>query len=429
MINGTTIDTGRPRRVVITGQGAVTPVGNSAPSTWDAFMAARSGVGPIRTFDATTFPVRIAGMVRDFTIEDHVKDPLLFSQLSRQGRFGLAAAAEALCDAGVDDDHYPAAERGVCLGATAGRPELDELAEIFHRIREGDDLVRHPPRRVLERDQNTSTMAIARLAGCAGPVSGVSTACTASGHAIGEAYRLIQDGDARLMVAGGCDSLITWLDVLGFSLLGALTRDHAEDPEAASRPFSDDRAGFVLGEGAVMFVLEDLESAVARGAEIYAEIVGYSSTMNAYRMTDPPPDGGGVTLAMAQALSESGLAPEEIGYVAAHGTSTPGNDICETNAIKEVFGPAASLLAVSSVKSMVGHLTAAAAGLGLLGAMGTLRTGMAPPTINLDTPDPKLDLDYVARQAKPVRTDAAMINAFAFGGTNACLVINRLEDA
>jgi 3-oxoacyl-[acyl-carrier-protein] synthase II len=278
---------------------------------------------------------------------------------------------------------------------------------------------------VLERDQNIPAALIGRLAGCEGPMLATSTACTASGHAIGEAFRLVQDGDARLMVAGGYDSLVGWLDVLGFALLGALTTDHADEPEKASRPFDATRSGFVLGEGAVMVVLEDLESARARGARVHGELVGYASTMNAYRMTDPPPDGGGVSLAMAKALEDSGLAPADIGYIAAHGTSTPGNDLCETLAIKDVFGGHASAVPISSAKSMVGHLTAAAAGLGLLCALGVLREQVAPPTINLEHPDPKLDLDYVANEAKPVSAHAAMVNAFAFGGTNSCLIVKE----
>lgn len=415
------------RRVAITGIGAVTPVGHDASQTWSSLVAGRSGVGPVTTFDASSFPVRIAGTVDGFDAEQHVPDPALRRDLSRAGGFGVAAAREALADAGVDDATYGAHERGVSVGATAGRPTLTELAEIFHRIRDELPLYRHPPERIRERDQNVPAAAIARMAGCEGPMIGVSTACTASGHAIGEAYRRIQEGEARLMVAGGYDSLISWLDVLGFSLLGAITTEHADHPERASRPFSADRAGFVLGEGAVMVVLEDLESALARGATVHAEIVGYAATMNAYRMTDPPPDGGGVTLAMSQALAESGAAPEDVGYIAAHGTSTPGNDLCETRAIKDVFGAHAPDIAISSAKSMVGHLTAAAAGVGLICALGVLRDGYAPPTINLDHPDPKLDLDYVPNTAAQVDTRTAMVNAFAFGGTNACLIVRELS--
>jgi 3-oxoacyl-[acyl-carrier-protein] synthase II len=415
------------RRVVITGIGAVTPVGNDAATTWTSFMAGRSGVGPITTFDASTFPVRIAGMVRDFDPESRIPRADLRRNLSRQGMFGVAAAQEALADAGVGADTYRPRDRGVSVGATSGRPSLDELAEIFHRFRDSLPLYRQPLEHVLERDQNVPAAAIARSAGCEGPMLGISTACTASGHAIGEAYRRIQEGDARLMIAGGYDSLISWLDILGFSLLGALTTDFADEPERASRPFSADRSGFVLGEGAAMFVLEDLEGARERGATIHAELTGYAATMNAYRMTDPPPDGGGVTLAMARALEESDVPPEDIGYIAAHGTSTPGNDLCETLAIKDVFGAHAPQLAISSVKSMVGHLTAAAAGVGLIGALGVLREGRAPPTINLESPGPKLDLDYVPNTAKSVDTSAAMVNAFAFGGTNACFILEKVR--
>jgi 3-oxoacyl-[acyl-carrier-protein] synthase II len=414
------------RRVVITGIGAVTPVGNDASTTWSSFMAGRSGVGPITTFDASTFPVHIAGMVRDFDPGTRIPEADLRRHLSRQGAFGVAAAQEALADAGVGADTYQPRERGVSVGATAGRPSLGELVEIFHCFGKSLPLYRQPLDHVLERDQNVPAAAIARSAGCEGPMLSVSTACTASGHAIGEAYRRIQEGDARLMIAGGYDSLISWLDVLGFSLLGALTTEHADEPERASRPFSADRSGFVLGEGAAMFVLEDLEGARARGARIHAELVGYAATMNAYRMTDPPPDGGGVTLAMSRALEESGVQREDIGYIAAHGTSTPGNDLCETLAIKDVFGAHAPHIAISSVKSMVGHLTAAAAGVGLIGALGVLREGRAPPTINLESPGPKLDLDYVPNTAKSVDTSAAMVNAFAFGGTNACFIVQKV---
>ncbi|MGW4125689.1 beta-ketoacyl-[acyl-carrier-protein] synthase family protein [Nocardia sp. NPDC004711] len=414
------------RRVAITGVGAVTPVGLDATTTWNAVLEGRSGVGPITSFDASSFAVHIAGMVKDFDAETAIPDPALRRNLSRPGAFGVAAALEALADAGLPDGgDYDPAQRGVSVGATAGRPSLEEMAEIFHRLREELPLYRQPVEHVQERDQNTPAAVIARAGRCTGPMVGVSTACTASGHALGEAYRIIQEGDARMMLVGGYDSLISWLDVLGFSLLGALTTDHADEPERASRPFSDDRSGFVLGEGAVMFVLEDLESARARGAHIHAEIVGYAATMNAYRMTDPPPDGGGVSLAMAQALEDAGLAPTDVGYIAAHGTSTPGNDICETKAIKDVFGAHAHRIAISSVKSMIGHLTAAAAGAGLLGALGVLRTGYAPPTINLERPDPALDLNYVANTAQAVDTDTVMVNAFAFGGTNACLILRK----
>jgi 3-oxoacyl-[acyl-carrier-protein] synthase II len=227
------------------------------------------------------------------------------------------------------------------------------------------------------------------------------------------------------MIAGGCDSLTTYLDVLGFSLLGALTTEYNDDPERASRPFDRERSGFVLGEGAVVAVLEEWNAARARGATLYAELVGYGSSLNAYRITDAPPDGSGPILAIANALKESGLRADEVDYVVAHGTSTPGNDLCETMALKEVFGPDAYRLAVSSPKSMTGHLTAATGGLNLLAAVCALRDQLVPPTINYEHPDPRLDLDYVPNRARPMPVRAALVNAFAFGGTNAALVVRH----
>jgi 3-oxoacyl-[acyl-carrier-protein] synthase II len=299
------------------------------------------------------------------------------------------------------------------------------MAEFFHRVREERPLYRPDVTDVLRRREHIPAAMIARAGRCTGAMQVFSTACTASGHSIGEAYRQVQDGDADFVLAGGYDSLITWLDVLGFSLLGALTPHFADEPERASRPFSEDRSGFVLGEGSVIFALEERDQAQAREATILGEIVGYSSTMNAYRMTDPPPDGGAIITCMESALAEAGATAHDVGYIAAHGTSTPGNDLTETQAIRSVFQDAAPGVAISSVKSMVGHLTAAAAGLGMLGALGVLRHGAAPPTINLDHADPKLDLNYVANEAQPVSTDLAMVNAFAFGGTNTCIILKR----
>jgi len=266
---------------------------------------------------------------------------------------------------------------------------------------------------------------IAALGNCQGPMISVSTACTASAHSVGEAYRRIQDGDAKLMITGGFDALTSWLDVLGFALLGALTDEYNDEPARGSRPFSADRSGFVLGEGSVVAVLEDLEEAQKRGAHIYAEVVGYSSTMNAYRITDAPPDGGGAVTAMGNALRESGLRTDEVDYVAAHGTGTPGNDFSETTAIKKVFGDDAYKLTVSSAKSMTGHMTAAAGALSVLIASCAMRDSKVPPTINLENPDPKLDLDYVPNKAKERKVRAAMLNAFAFGGTNASVVVRN----
>jgi 3-oxoacyl-[acyl-carrier-protein] synthase II len=416
--------------VVVTGMGAVTPVGHDAAATWDALVAGRSGVGPLTTFDTTAFPVRIGGQVRGFRLADHVPGAARLKHLSRPGEFGLAAAAQALRSAGVTPETYDPAECGVAMGASVGRVDLQgfvDIGRLRHRSA-GREVLRHPPGDVLRRDQNVPVAAMAGLRGFTGPMVGVSTACSGAGHAIGEAFRHVQDGDATLMLAGGYDSLTTWVDLLGFSLLGALTTEYNDDPERASRPFDDDRSGFVIAEGGVVFVLEELTAARARGAPILAEVLGYHATLNAYRITDSPPDGGGAIPAMAGAMAEAGRGPADIDYIAAHGTGTPGNDASETVAIKEVFGPDAYRVAISSPKSVTGHLTSAAAGLNMLAAIEAMRHSVVPPTINLDTPDPKLDLDYVPNRARRMPVRAALVNAFAFGGTNTCLVVGRAEE-
>jgi 3-oxoacyl-[acyl-carrier-protein] synthase II len=412
--------------VAITGLGAVTPVGNDVASTWDSLVAGRSGIGRLTTFQSDSFPVRIAGLVRDFDARDRLPDRRLARHLSRSGGFGVAAAIEALDDAAIPAGTYDSYERGMAMGVSVGRPPLNELAESYSNVvADGRwELVHPAPSAVLTRDPNTWQTDVARLAGCAGPMVSVSTACTASGHALGEAFRHIQEGDARMMLAGGADALTSWLDVLGFSLLGALNDECNDAPEKASRPFDATRSGFVLGEGAVVAVLEDWESAMARGARIYGVLVGYGSSMNAYRMTDAPPDGGGAITCMAGALEEAELAPADIDYVSAHGTSTPGNDASETVAIKAVLGADARRVAISSVKSMTGHLTCAAASLNLLAALCAMRDGVVPPTINLQHPDPKCDLDYVPNVAKRMPVRSALVNAFAFGGTNASLAVS-----
>ena len=367
-------------------------------------------------------------MVKDFDLADRLDDHRhLARRLSRAGSFGVAAALEALEDAAIEEGIYEPWERGVAMGAGVGRPDLVELVEMSHVIKssEGRLLARQAPSSVLLRDQNVALKSMALLADFEGPLVGVSTACSASAHAIGEAFRHIQEGDAKLMLAGGYDALTTWFDVIGFGLLGALTKDHADEPARASRPFDAERSGFVVGEGAVVAVLEELESATARGATIYAELIGYGLSMNAYRMTDPPPDGGGVTLSMQRTVDDAGIDPKEVDFVVAHGTSTPGNDGTETLGIKQVFGDHAYELVVSSPKSMTGHLTCAAGALNALVGAFAIRDGVVPPTINLENPDPKCDLDYVPNEARRTEVRAALVNSFAFGGTNACLMLRR----
>jgi len=382
-------------------------------------------VRELTTFDASTFPVRIAGLVTDFQPSSALSDSELAPYLQRAGQFAVAAGVEALADAGLQAGSYDPYECGIAMGASMGRPSLQELSDALYtrKASNGRELLHAAPSRVREVSQNTASAALAQIGACHGPMIAVSTACAASVHAIGEAYRRIQDGEAKVMLAGGADALTTWLDVLGFSLLGALTKDYNDDPQRASRPFDRDRSGFVLGEAAVLVVLEDLDSARARGARIVAEIVGYASSLNAYRMTDPPPDGGGAVLAMQGALKEAGLAAEQIDYVVAHGTGTPSGDASETAGIKRAFGDHAAKLLISSPKSMTGHTTCAAGALSLLAAIGAIRDGVVSPTINLEHPDPELDLDYVPNHAREAAVRVAMVNAFAFGGTNGALVV------
>ena len=418
------------RRVAITGIGAVTPLGNDAESTWAGLIAGRSGVGPLVTFDCSAYPVRIAGQVKDFDIDRHIPDHHLSRHLSRAASYGLAASLEAIQSSGLAADSHPPDRVGIALGGHVSRPLLEELVEILGVMSEsgGRKLIPQLPSRVLMRDQNTAVAVLGMIAHCQGPPISVSTACASSSHAVGEAFRRIQEGDAEVMVAGGYDALTTYLDVLGFSLLGALTDRYNEEPERASRPFDRDRSGFVIGEGGVSVVLEEWESAHARKAPVLAELTGYGSSMNAFRITDSPPDGGGAILAMANALADGGTDPAAVEYLVAHGTSTPGNDLSETVAIKAVFGEHAAKLAISSPKSMTGHLTSAAGSLNLLAAVFAIRDSIVPPTINLEHPDPKLDLDYVPNHSRQLAVETAMVNAFAFGGTNASLVVRAASD-
>ncbi|ARZ67253.1 3-oxoacyl-ACP synthase [Streptomyces albireticuli] len=417
--------------MVITGAGAVTPLGNDAETTFQGLCEGRNGIGPLTTFDPMGFAVRIAGEVRDFELRAGAAERLGAARLSRAGRFGVAAAAEALDRVGAGKDVYPESERGVAMGASVGRPDLYHLVET-HQLRvdsgRADAFLPRSPRSVLRDNQNLPLSTMARLMSATGPMIGVSTACSGSGHAIGEAFRGIQEGDARFMLAGGYDSLTSWIDVLGFSLLGAMTEQHNDEPEKASRPFDANRSGFVVGEGAVVFALEELESARERGARILAEILGYGSTLNAWRITDSPPDGSGAIQAMEAAVAESGLGAESIDYVVAHGTGTHGNDLSETVAIKKVFGRHAHRLVVSSPKSMTGHLTSAGAALNVLAGVGAIESSVVPPTRNLDTPDRRLDLDYVPRTARRMPVGAVLVNAFAFGGSNTSLVIGAYQE-
>ncbi|MER6347577.1 beta-ketoacyl-[acyl-carrier-protein] synthase family protein [Streptomyces sp. NPDC001595] len=419
------------RRVVVTGMGAVTPLGNDAGRTWQGLTEGRSGVGRLTSIDTTGFDVTIAGEVKDFKVTDFVPRSVGLRHLSRPGEFGVAAAAEALRDAGVDRTTYDSGDMGVSIGASVDRPDLQWLVDVGALRDEtgrDDAFIPYAPSDALAYSQNIGAAAMARMLEATGPMLGLSTACSGSGHAIGEAFRAVQEGDATLMLAGGYDSLTSWLDLVGFSLLGALTKDFNDDPERASRPFDAGRTGFVLGEGSVVFVLEELEAARARGATIHAEVLGYGTSLNAWRITDSPPDGSGAIESMQGAIADAGLGTEDIDYVVAHGTSTHGNDLSETTAIKKVFGDRAGELVVSSPKSMTGHLTSAGASLSVFTAIGAINHGVVPPTINQETPDRKLGLDFVPNTAREREVRHALINAFAFGGTNIGLVVGRFEE-
>jgi 3-oxoacyl-[acyl-carrier-protein] synthase II len=413
---------------VITGIGAVTPVGRDAESSWQSLKAGRSGITRIDYYDVSTFPVQIAGICHDFELSQ-LPNQDAAEYLHRGERFGVAAAAEALRNAAVEPGTYRPERVGIALGGSVDRPELQEFSDAFAvRTRsEGRELHRFPPIQTLRNSQNTACAEVARIAGADGPLIGISTACTASAHSIGEAFRLIQDGEAEMMVAGGFDALTSWCDLLGFSLLGALTTQYNDDPEHASRPFDRDRSGFVLGEGGVVIILEERDAAEARGAQVLAELVGYGSSLNRYRMTDPPPDGGGGVLAMTTALREAELTPADVDYVVAHATSTPAGDVSETIAIKRVFGDDVRRIVVTSPKCMTGHTTCAASALNLLAGIYAMRDGVVSPTINVDNQDPECDLDCVPNEARELEVNVFLVNGFAFGGTNGALVARRYQ--
>jgi len=414
--------------VVVTGIGAVTPVGGDAESTWQGLRSGKSGIQRIDYYDVSSFPVQIAGICSDFD-ESRLPDSDAAGYLHRGERFGVVAGAEAIESAGIDDGVYDPADIGVVIGGSVARPELQEFSDAFavRQRSDGHEMHRFPAEKTLQDSQNTAASEVARLAGAQGPVVGVSTACTASAHALGEALRMMQEGEAEMMVAGGFDALTTWCDLLGFSLLKALTIEYNDDPEHASRPFDRNRSGFVLGEGSVIMVLEQREAAEERGANILAELAGYGSSLNAYRMTDPPPDGGGAVIAMNAALEEAGLTTGDVDYVVAHATSTPAGDPSETIAIKRVFGEDSSKIVVTSPKSMTGHTTCAASALNLLAGIFAMRDSVVSPTINVDDQDPECDLDVVANAAREMEVNVVLVNGFAFGGTNGALVAKKYE--
>lgn len=408
------------RRVVVTGLGAVTPVGNTVEEFWTAICEGRSGIGPITKFDATTYPVRFAAEVRGF-------DPLRWMEKKEVKKmdpfihYALAAGVMAVEDAGLDFAKEDPVRCGSLIGSGIGGMTtiLDSHKVLLER---GPDRV--SPFFIPSIIINMASGHLSIRYGIKGPNSAVVTACATGNHAIGDALKIIQRGDADVMLAGGTEACILGLALAGFCSIKAVsTRNDA--PEKASRPFDRDRDGFVMGEGAGVVVLETLEHAVRRDARIYAEVIGYGMTADAYHMTAPDPDGDGATRAMALTLQDAAVDPTQVGYINAHGTSTPYNDKTETLAIKRVFSDHAQRLAVSSTKSMTGHLLGAAGGVEAIATVLALYHGILPPTINYETPDPECDLDYVPNQARKQQVEVALSNGFGFGGTNATLAFRR----
>jgi 3-oxoacyl-[acyl-carrier-protein] synthase II len=411
---------GGKTRVVLTGLGAVTPVGNSVPEYWRAVCEGRSGVGPITRFDPTRLDTRIAAEVKHF-------DPLRviekkeLKKLDLFIQYALSAGVEAVEDAKIDFAQVDPTRAGALVGSGIGG--ILSILE-WHRVLLERGPSRISPFFIPSLIVNMASGQLSMRYKLKGPNSSVVTACATGNHAIGDAFKIIQRGDADLMVAGGAEAMIGELPLGGFGQMKALSTRN-DEPTRASRPFDAERDGFVPGEGAGIVVLEKAEHAIRRGARIYGEIVGYGMTADAYHMTAPDPDGDGAKRAMAGALRDAGLRPEDIGYVNAHGTSTPYNDKTETMAIKEVFGAHASRLAVSSTKSMIGHLLGAAGGVETVVTVLALHHGILPPTINYEVPDPECDLDYVPNVARKAEVDAALSNGFGFGGTNATLAFRR----
>ena len=408
------------RRVAITGIGAVSPVGNDARTTWENLLAGRSGVDYIRAFETEGLPVRIAGEVKDFDATD-VVSPKKARGVDRVVLFSIGAAKEALADAGVNG--FEPERVGVVLGSCIGG--FNQLMEQADILRErGPDRVSPSFLANILVDSPSGHLAIEL--GARGPNYAVVSACATGSHSIGEGAELIRRGDADVVLAGGAEGCIHPLILAGFTSMRGLAAGNG-DPTAALRPFDAQRAGFVIAEGAAVLALEELEAAKARGARIYAEVLGHGASNDAYHMAAPEPEAIGVAHMMSQALERAEVEPERVGYINAHGTGTPLGDPAETKAIKRVFGDHAYDLAVSSTKSMTGHMFGAAGAIEAMVCALAIHEGRIPPTINLDYPDPECDLDYVPNEAREAKIDVALSNAMGLGGHNACVLLGRVD--
>lgn len=411
------------RRVVITGIGLICGSGNTREEVWSNLIAGRSSVGPITKFDATGFPVRIASEVKGF-------DPLKFIEKKEAKKmdtfihYALAAAEEAMSDSGLRISQDNAERVGVYIASgIGGFGTIEREHEKF--LKGGPSKI--SPFFIPSAIVNLAAGQVSIRFGAKGPNSATCTACSAGAHAIGDSFKIIQRGDADAMICGGAEAAITPMGVGGFAAMRALSTRN-DEPERASRPFDRDRDGFVIGEGAGVLILEELESARRRGARIYAEIVGYGMSADAYHITQPAEDGEGAVRVMLNAIRDAGIQPHEVDYINAHGTSTYYNDKIETAAIKRAFGDSAYSIAVSSTKSMMGHLLGAAGGVEAAVTALAVYEQIIPPTINYENPDPECDLDYVPNQARRARIRYALSNSFGFGGTNAALLLKRYEE-
>ncbi|MDF1613632.1 beta-ketoacyl-ACP synthase II [Desulfurivibrio alkaliphilus] len=410
------------RRVVVTGIGLVSPVGTGVERSWEALCAGRSGIGHITRYDASGQAVRIAAEVKDYNSDEHF-EPKQARHLELFVQYAVVAAREALKDSGFQITPENAPRVGSIIGCgMGGLPVIEKYVQVLHTKGER----RITPFFIPMAIPNMGAGQVSIFLGTKGPNLSLTTACAAGTHAVGEAFRAISTGDCDLAFTGGSEGVICPMAFAGFHAMKALSTRN-DEPEKASRPFDRDRDGFIIGEGGGVLLLEELEHAKARGAKIYAEMAGYGMSGDAYHIAAPPEDGGGAILCMGNALADAGMGPGDIDYINAHGTSTPLNDEIETRAIKKVFGEQAARLAVSSTKSMTGHLLGGAGGIEAVITALALKHQMAPPTINLEQPGPECDLDYVPGQARAMEIRAAMSNSFGFGGTNAVMIMKRYE--
>ena len=425
------------RRVVVTGIGCVTPVGNDVDQMWASLRRCGNGVGPITHFPADDFPTQFAAEVKDYSIDDYVDDPDQFTFASPNILFAIGAASQAMADSGLGDGDVAPPRFGVYLGAGEGGQDFQKYMSVIARSESSDEdkvvdvekFIRYGMETLesqaeLEQEPNRPAGHLASLFNAQGPNMNCLTACAASSQAIGEATELIRRGDVDVMLSGGAHSMIHPFGVTGFSLLTALST-HNDDPARASRPFDLNRDGFVLGEGTGMLVLEELEHARSRGAHIHGEILGYGSTADAYRITDIHPEGRGATACIQMAMRDAEINTDDLQYINAHGTSTKVNDKVETLAIRNTLGADAESTPVSSIKSMMGHLIAAAGSVEAITCLLAIRDNVLPPTRNYETADPDCNLDYVPNEAREAPVRRALSNSFGFGGQNISLVLSE----